>query len=163
MMVDVGHPAPDFALPGTGGETRLSAFRGRQLVLYFYPKADTPACTTEAQDFSRLEAAFRKAGTRILGVSRDSPAAIARFRGKHDLAVALATDEGGGMLEAYGVWVEKSMYGRTFMGIERTTFLIDAEGRIARVWRKVRTRGHAEEVLAAAKALRSTAKEGTVR
>lgn len=154
MALAEGDKAPAFTLAADGGGTvSLSDFKGRTVALYFYPKADTTACTTEAQDFTRLKDAFAATGTVVLGISRDPLKAIDKFRAKHDLAVRLATDEAGGMLEAYGVWVEKSMYGRTYMGIERATFLIDAKGRIARIWRKVRVKGHAEEVLAAAQAL----------
>jgi peroxiredoxin Q/BCP len=149
-----GDKAPAFALPRDGGETiSLKDFKGRNLVLYFYPKADTSGCTREAMDFSRLRAAFAKAETDILGVSADPVKALDRFRTKHKLTIALASDETRTMLEAYGAWGEKSMYGRKYLGIFRKTFLIDAKGRIAHVWPKVRVPGHAEEVLAAAKAL----------
>jgi peroxiredoxin Q/BCP len=131
----------------------LSIFAGRKLVLYFYPRADTSGCTKEAIDFSRLKAAFSKAGTEILGVSADPVPAQDKFKVKHKLAIALASDEKHRMLEAYGVWQEKSMYGRKFMGIVRTTVLIGPDKRIARVWPKVSVTGHAEEVLAAAHAL----------
>lgn len=146
--------APDFTLPGAdGAPVRLQDFRGSKVVLFFYPKADTTACTAEALDFTRLAGDFADAGAALIGISRDPVRALARFRDKHALGVRLATDEDGAMLEAYGVWVEKSMYGRRFMGIERATFLIDRECRIARAWRKVKVKGHAEEVLAAARAL----------
>jgi thioredoxin-dependent peroxiredoxin len=149
-----GEKAPAFALPRDGGETvSLKDFKGRNLVLYFYPKADTAGCTREAMDFSRLRAAFAKADTDILGVSADPVKALDRFRTKHKLTIALASDETRKMLEAYGAWGEKSMYGRKYLGIFRKTFLIDAKGRIAQIWPKVRVPGHAEEVLAAAKAL----------
>jgi peroxiredoxin Q/BCP len=149
-----GDKAPAFALPRDGGETiSLKDFKGRNLVLYFYPKADTSGCTREAMDFSRLRAAFAKAETDILGVSADPVKALDRFRTKHKLTIALASDETRTMLEAYGAWGEKSMYGRKYLGIFRKTFLIDAKGRIAHIWPKVRVPGHAEEVLAAAKAL----------
>ncbi|HEX3858927.1 MAG TPA: thioredoxin-dependent thiol peroxidase [Pseudolabrys sp.] len=149
-----GDKAPAFALPRDGGETiSLKDFKGRNLVLYFYPKADTSGCTREAMDFSRLRAAFAKAETDILGVSADPVKALDRFRTKHKLTIALASDETRTMLEAYGAWGEKSMYGRKYLGIFRKTFLIDAKGRIAQIWPKVRVPGHAEEVLAAAKAL----------
>jgi peroxiredoxin Q/BCP len=149
-----GEKAPAFALPRDGGETvSLKDFKGRNLVLYFYPKADTTGCTREAMDFSRLRAAFAKADTDILGVSADPVKALDRFRTKHKLTIALASDETRTMLEAYGAWGEKSMYGRKYLGIFRKTFLIDAKGRIAQIWPKVRVPGHAEEVLAAAKAL----------
>jgi thioredoxin-dependent peroxiredoxin len=153
MTVDIGSKAPDFSLAGIDGTVTLKQFRGRKLVLYFYPQADTPSCTTENRDFSSLAGEFEAAGTALLGVSRDPVKKIERFREKFGLNAVLATDEPGTMVEAYGVWVEKSMYGRSYMGLERATFLIDAQGRVARVWRKVRTKGHAEEVLAAARAL----------
>jgi peroxiredoxin Q/BCP len=149
-----GRPAPAFTLPRDGGGTiRLGDFTGRKLVLYFYPKADTPGCTLEAQDFSRLRPKFAAAGTDIVGVSADPVAAQDKFKAKYRLDIPLASDETHAMLAAYGVWGEKSMYGRTFMGIVRTTVLIGADGNIARVWSKVKVPGHAEEVLAAAKAL----------
>jgi peroxiredoxin Q/BCP len=149
-----GAKAPAFTLPRDGGGTvSLADFAGRALVLYFYPRADTPGCTKEAIDFSRLKAAFGKAGADVLGVSADPVPAQDKFKAKHKLAIALASDEKHRMLEAYGVWQEKSMYGRKFMGIARMTFLIDANQRIARIWPKVSVSGHAEEVLAAVKAL----------
>ena len=149
-----GDKAPDFALPRDGGESlTLSDFKGRKLVLYFYPKADTPGCTRQAIDFSALKTAFGRAGTDIVGVSADPVAKQDRFRDKHGLKIALAADESKKMLTAYGVWGEKSMYGRKFMGIRRTTLLIGPDARIARVWDNVKVPGHAEEVLAAAKAL----------
>jgi thioredoxin-dependent peroxiredoxin len=149
-----GAKAPAFTLPRDGGGTvSLADFAGRALVLYFYPRADTPGCTKEAIDFSRLKTAFGKAGAEVLGVSADPVSAQDKFKAKHKLAVALASDEKHRMLEAYGVWQEKSMYGRKFMGIARKTFLIDRNQRIARVWPKVSVGGHAEEVLAAVKAL----------
>ena len=150
----VGSRAPGFTLPRDGGgKVALADFKGKKLVIYFYPKADTPGCTREAIDFSRLRADFQKAGADIVGVSADSVAAQDKFRTKHDLKVALASDETHKMLEAYGVWGKKSMYGRTFMGITRATVLIGPDGRIARIWPKVKVDGHAAEVLAAAKAL----------
>jgi peroxiredoxin Q/BCP len=150
----VGAKAPAFSLPRDGGEKiALKDFKGRKLVLYFYPKADTPGCTKEAIAFSKLRAAFAKAGTEILGVSADPVTAQDKFKAKHKLSISLASDETKDMLEAYGAWGEKSMYGRTFMGVMRKTFLIDAEGRIAQIWPKVRVEGHAEEVLEAARAL----------
>lgn len=153
-MIAVGKPAPDFTLTTDSGDTlSLAACRGRKLVLYFYPKAGTSGCTIEAHDFNRLKDAFAAADTRVVGVSPDSDKALTRFRAKEGLAFDLAGDETHAMLEAYGVWVEKSMYGRKYMGVERTTVLIDAEGRIARLWPKVKVAGHAEEVLAAAQAL----------
>jgi peroxiredoxin Q/BCP len=150
----VGAKAPAFTLPRDGGGTiSLADFAGRKLVLYFYPRADTPGCTKEAIDFSRLKTAFGKAGTDVLGVSADAVSAQDKFKTKHKLSIALASDEKHRMLEAYGVWQEKSMYGRKFMGIARVTFLIGSDGRIARIWPKVSVAGHADEVLAAAKSL----------
>ena len=149
-----GAKAPAFTLPRDGGETiSLTDFAGRKLVLYFYPRADTPVCTKEAIDFSRLKSAFGKAGTEVLGISADLVPAQDKFKTKHKLSIALASDEEHRMLEAYGVWQEKSMYGRKFMGVARVTFLIGPDQRIARVWPKVSVTGHAEEVLLAAKAL----------
>ena len=151
-----GDKAPAFKLPRDGGGSlALADFKGRKLVLYFYPKADTPGCTREAIDFSRLRGEFQKAGTDIVGVSADAVAAQDKFKNKHDLAITLVSDETRKMLEAYGVWGKKSMYGKTFMGITRTTLLIGADGRIARIWRKVKVDGHAAEVLAAAKRLKT--------
>ena len=149
-----GTKAPAFSLPRDGGGTvSLADFKGQNLVLYFYPRADTPGCTVESKAFSSLSKAFAKAGTAVVGVSADPVKAQDAFKVKHKLAVPLASDETHRMLEAYGVWGEKSMYGRKFMGITRTTVLIDATGRIARIWPRVKVEGHAEEVLAAAKAL----------
>jgi thioredoxin-dependent peroxiredoxin len=146
--------APTFKLARDGGgSVSLADFKGQNLVLYFYPKADTPGCTIEAKAFSELSKAFAKADTAVLGVSADSVTAQDKFKAKHGLAIPLASDETHKMLEAYGVWGEKSMYGRTFMGITRATFLIGKDGRIARVWPKVKVEGHAEEVLAAAQEL----------
>ncbi|HEY6831386.1 MAG TPA: peroxiredoxin [Pseudolabrys sp.] len=150
----LGAKAPAFSLPRDGGEkVALKDFKGRKLVLYFYPKADTPGCTKEAIAFSALRAAFAKAGTDILGVSADPVTAQDKFKLKHKLTIPLASDETKDMLESYGAWGEKSMYGRTFMGVIRKTVLIDGEGRIARIWPKVRVEGHADEVLEAARAL----------
>ena len=149
-----GDPAPDFSMPtDPDGTVTLTSLKGNPVVLYFYPKDDTPGCTTEAIDFTGLKAAFDALGATIVGVSPDPVAKHAKFRAKHDLAVILASDEDHAVAERYGVWVEKNMYGRKFMGIERSTFLIDAEGRLARVWRKVRVKGHADAVLDALKAL----------
>jgi thioredoxin-dependent peroxiredoxin len=149
-----GSKAPPFTLPRDGGGSiALADFAGRKLALYFYPRADTSGCTKEAIDFSRLKNAFARAGTEILGVSADPVAALDKFKTKHKLAIALAADEKHRMLEAYGVWREKTLYGRKFLGIVRTTFLIGPDQRIARVWPKVSVDGHAEEVLAIAKAL----------
>jgi peroxiredoxin Q/BCP len=151
---EAGLPAPDFTLPRDGGgNISLADFRGRKLVLYFYPKADTPGCTKEAIAFSGLAADFAQANTAIIGVSADAVKAQDAFKRKYDLTIALASDEKRQMLEAYGVWGEKSMYGKTFMGVSRATFLIGTDGRIARVWPKVKVDGHAEEVLEAARAL----------
>lgn len=150
----IGEQAPDFNLPSDSGKTiALSTLKGKPVVVYFYPKDDTSGCTAEAIDFSRLKPEFDKLGVRVVGLSPDSAEKHAKFRKKHELTVDLAADEDKTALEAYGVWVEKSMYGRKYMGVERTTFLIDAEGRIARVWNKVKVTGHAEDVLKAAQAL----------
>jgi peroxiredoxin Q/BCP len=152
--IAVGRKAPDFTLPRDGGgEVSLADFKGQKLVLYFYPKADTEGCTIEAKDFSRLAQAFARAKTAVLGVSADPVKKQDRFKTKHDLTIPLASDETHEMLEAYGVWAEKSMYGRTYMGILRNTYLIGPDGKIAQIWEKVKVKGHAEEVLAAAKAL----------
>ena len=149
-----GTKAPAFHLPRDGGGTvSLSDYAGKKLVLFFYPRADTPGCTKEAIDFSRLSGDFAESGTAVLGVSADPPKAQEAFRDKHELATPLASDEQHEMLEAYGVWGEKSMYGKTFQGILRTTVLLGEDGRILRVWRNVRVDGHADEVLAAARAL----------
>jgi peroxiredoxin Q/BCP len=152
--VTAGSRAPAFTLPcDGGGQISLADFKGQKLVLYFYPKADTSGCTKEAMDFSRLKAAFAKAGTAILGVSADPVSKQDRFKQKHGLKIALGSDETHKMLEAYGVWAEKSLYGRKYMGILRNTYLIGPDGKVAKVWEKVKVPGHAEEVLAAAKAL----------
>jgi thioredoxin-dependent peroxiredoxin len=149
-----GAKAPAFTLPRDGGTAvSLSDFKGRNLVLFFYPKADTPGCTKEAIAFSGARAAFAKAGTDILGVSADPVKAQDKFKSKHKLKIALGSDETKAMLESYGAWVEKSMYGRKYMGVIRKTFLIDGQGRIARIWPKVSIPGHAEEVLDAARTL----------
>jgi len=149
-----GTKAPSFSLPQDGGGTvSLADFAGRKFVLYFYPRADTSGCTKEAIDFSRLRGDFRRADTDIVGVSADPVPALDKFKAKHKLAIALASDEKHRMLEAYGVWQEKSLYGRKFLGIVRATFLIGPDGRIAKVWPKVSVDGHAAEVLGAAKAL----------
>ena len=152
-MVEVGQMAPDVELALADGPLRLNALRGKPIVLYFYPKDDTSGCTREAQDLTVLAPEFAQAGVRVIGVSKDSAKSHAKFAGKYDLAVELASDESGAVCEAFGVWVEKSMYGRNYMGIERATFLIGADGRIVQVWRKVKVPGHADAVLAAAKAL----------
>jgi len=153
-MLTEGDVIPDVTLTGMDGAAVSPAdFRGNKLVLYFYPKDDTSGCTREAQDFSALADDFEKAGTWVLGVSKDSPKSHAKFAGKYGLKVKLASDEDGSACAALGVWGEKSMYGRKYMGIERATFLIDRDGTLARMWRKVKVPGHAEEVLAAARAL----------
>lgn len=150
-----GDVAPAFALPRDGGGAlTLADLRGKAVVLYFYPKDDTSGCTRESLDFSALATAFEAAGAVVVGLSPDPVKSHDRFRAKHQLAQPLVADESKTTLAAYGVWVEKSMYGRKYMGVERTTFLIDAKGQIARIWRKVKVPGHAQEVLAAAKALR---------
>lgn len=152
--LEPGAKAPDFTLPRDGsGTVSLADFAGKKLVLYFYPRADTSGCTREAIDFSRHKAAFSRAGAEIVGVSGDPVAAQNKFKAKHKLSIALASDEKHRMLEAYGVWQEKSMYGRKFLGVVRATFLIGADGRIARIWPRVSVDGHAEEVLAAVKGL----------
>ncbi|MFN0115466.1 MAG: peroxiredoxin [Paracoccaceae bacterium] len=153
-MIAEGQTAPDFSLPRDGGgEVSLGGLRGKKVVLYFYPKDDTPGCTTEAIDFTRMKDDFAAAGTLVIGVSKDSVKSHDKFCRKHGLGVILASDEGSDVSERYGVWGEKSMYGKTYMGMLRTTVLIDGEGRIARIWPKVSVPGHAGEVLAAAKAL----------
>ncbi len=154
QSLEVGAPAPRFRLPDAAGSTlSLDDHAGRPVVLYFYPKNDTSGCTTEALDFSALAPAFAEAGAAVIGISPDSPESHGRFRDKHALAVALASDETRATLEAYGVWVRKSMYGRTYMGVERTTVLVGADGTIVRIWPKVKVKGHAADVLAAVRAL----------
>jgi peroxiredoxin Q/BCP len=149
-----GAKAPAFRLPRDGGDTvALADFSGKKLVLFFYPRADTPGCTKEAIEFTRLASAFAESGTAILGVSADPLKAQEAFRDKHQLSIPLVSDEKHAMLESYGVWGEKSMYGRTFQGILRTTVLIGKDARIIRIWRHVRVDGHADEVLAAVRAL----------
>ena len=153
-MLNAGDMAPDFTLPRDGGGTiTLSALRPGKVVVYFYPKDDTPGCTTEALDFTAKRADFEAAGVTVIGVSKDSAASHDKFCRKHGLGIVLASDEAGSTCEDFGVWGEKSMYGKKFLGITRATFLIDAEGRIAKVWPKVKVAGHADEVLAAARAL----------
>ena len=153
-MLAEGDPVPNVALEGMEGKpVRPADFKGQKLVLYFYPKDDTSGCTREAQDFTALAEEFEKAGTWIMGVSKDDAKKHRKFIDKYDLKVPLATDADGSVCEAFGTWVEKSMYGRKYMGIERATFLIDRDGVIKRVWRKVKVPGHAEEVLAAAREL----------
>jgi peroxiredoxin Q/BCP len=153
-MLSEGDPVPDVAMIGMdGAKVSPADFRGQKLVLYFYPKDDTSGCTREAREFSALAPEFEKCGTWILGVSKDSPERHAKFAAKYGLEVKLATDPDGSVCEAFGTWVEKSLYGRKYMGIDRATFLIDRDGTIARVWRKVKVPGHAEAVLAAAREL----------
>lgn len=153
-MPDVNDKAPDFSLPtGDGGTLSLKDLKGKKVVLYFYPKDNTPGCTQEAKSFTELLPRFEQAGTVVIGASRDSVRRHSNFAAKHDIAFPLVSDEAGELCEAYGVWVEKSLYGRKYMGIERATFLIDGKGKIRRVWRKVKVKGHAEEVLAAAQSL----------
>lgn len=152
--IAVGDKAPGFKLAHDGGgKVSLTEFKGRKLVLYFYPKADTSGCTVEAKDFSKLAAAFTRAETAILGVSADPVPKLDKFKAKHDLTITLGSDEELETLKAYGVWAKKSMYGRSYMGILRNTYLIGPDGRIARIWEKVKVAGHAAEVLEAAKAL----------
>jgi peroxiredoxin Q/BCP len=149
-----GAAAPGFSLPRDGGSSvSLADYAGKKLVLFFYPRADTPGCTREAIDFTRLESAFADEGAAVLGISADTVKAQESFRTKHQLSVPLISDEQHEMLEAYGAWGEKSMYGRSFMGIIRTTVLIGANGRVAKIWRNVRVDGHADEVLAAVRAI----------
>lgn len=151
--LDAGEKAPDFEMAGAHGPVRLADFAGKALVLYFYPKDDTSGCTKEAQEFSALAAEFAAAGAEVLGVSKDTVASHAKFTAKYGLAIPLGSDPEGAAIEAYGAWVEKSMYGRKYMGIERSTFLIGPDGVIRKAWRKVKVPGHAQEVLAAARAL----------
>ena len=149
-MITEGHTAPDFTLPRDGGGTvALDDLLPKAVVLYFYPKDDTPGCTTEALDFTRLKADFEAAGAIVVGISKDSVAKHDKFCRKHGLGVILASDENGDTCERYGTWVEKSMYGKTYMGIERSTVLIGGDGTVRRIWRKVKVKGHADEVLAA--------------
>ncbi len=152
--VTEGSKAPDFSLETDGGgKVRLGDLKGRAVVLYVYPKEDTSGCTVEALAFSALKKKFEAAGATIIGVSPDPVKSHDKFKAKHDLSIMLAADPDKKMLERYGVWVEKSMYGRKYMGAERSTFLIDPQGKVARVWRKVKVPGHADEVLAAVKEL----------
>jgi len=153
-MLQDGEIAPDFSLhDDTGSVVRLSKLKGRPVVVYFYPKDDTSGCTQEAKDFSCLADDFAKAGAEVIGISPDSEASHKKFKTKHDLSVQLLADDNKDAANAYGVWVEKSMYGRKYMGVERSTFLINSKGKLVRSWRKVKIPGHAEEVLAAVKAL----------
>ena len=152
MAIEQGDHAPDFKLPADdGSEVSLSDFKGKSVVLYFYPKDDTSGCTVEAKDFTCLATEFEKCGAVVIGMSPDSVKSHAKFKTKHDLAIRLVSDETKQTLEAYGVWAEKSMYGRKYMGVERSTFLIGPDGRIKKAWRKVSVPAHAEEVLATLK------------
>jgi peroxiredoxin Q/BCP len=152
-MLNQGDSAPDARFATADGPASVKDYAGRKLILYFYPKDDTSGCTREAQDFTALASDFAATGASIVGISKDSLASHAKFQAKYDLKVALGSDEAGDVCEAFGTWVEKSMYGRKYMGIERATFLIGPDGKIARVWRKVKVPGHAAEVLEAAKAI----------
>lgn len=153
-MPDVSDPAPSFTLPRSGGgEVTLSSLKGAPVVLFFYPRDDTPGCTKESIAFSEALQAFADAGAQVFGISKDTVAKHDKFTAKHGLTTPLLSDADGTVCEDYGVWKEKNMYGKKFWGIERSTFLIDAEGRIARVWRKVKVDGHAAEVLEAVRAL----------
>lgn len=153
-MLQEGDKAPAIDLPGDGGKTvKLSSFKGKLVVLYFYPKDDTSGCTKQAIGFSEKIDDFRKAGAEIIGISPDNAASHDKFRDKHGLSITLLADEDKKAIEAYGVWVEKKMYGRSYMGVDRSTFLIGKDGKIARIWRKVKIPGHVDEVLEAVKAL----------
>ena len=156
VMIEDGMNAPDFELPDAGTKhVRLSQLRGRPVVIYFYPKDDTSGCTAEAKSFSCHAEAFKEAGAQVIGISPDSPTSHHKFAAKYDLNIRLLADEEKAAAQAYGVWVEKNMYGRKYMGVERSTFLLDAAGKIVRSWRKVKVTGHAEEVLAAVQGLTS--------
>ena len=153
-MIGEGKTLPDAALEGLDGQSfTLARYAGKPLVVYFYPKADTPGCTNEAKDFSTLAEEFAKLGVAVLGVSKDPVKKLQKFIDKYGLKVELASDEKGGFCEAFGTWIEKSMYGRTYMGIARATFLADGSGKIVRIWPKVKVAGHAKDVLEAAKAI----------
>ena len=152
--LNVGDAAPDFDLPTDGGgHIKLAELKGAPFVIYFYPKDDTSGCTSEAKAFSEMKAQFEEAGAKVVGVSKDGPISHDKFKAKHDLTLTLASDEDGAMVERYGVWVEKSMYGRKYMGIERATFLVGADGRVAQAWRKVKVPGHVDTVLKAVRAI----------
>jgi peroxiredoxin Q/BCP len=154
MSIDVGQPAPEFTLQASGGRTVSSAaLKGKPFVLYFYPKADTPGCTKEAQAFQEALPELGQIGVDVIGMSKDSVKAQDKFAEKYGLQFPLASDPDGSVVEAYGAWVEKSMYGKSYMGIDRSTILVDKAGKVARIWRKVKVPGHAAEVMAAAKAL----------
>ncbi|MEV5035080.1 thioredoxin-dependent thiol peroxidase [Sphingobium sp. LMC3-1-1.1] len=153
-MLDVGDAVPEVTLKDAdGADFTLARYRGKPLVVYFYPKADTPGCTSEAKDFTALAADFAALGMPVVGISRDKPARLKKFAEKYGLTVTLASDEPGEMCEAFDTWVEKSLYGRKYMGIERASFLVGADGKIQRIWPKVKVKGHAAEVLEAAKGL----------
>ena len=152
-----GAPAPDFDLPTDTGRVRLADLRGKSVVLFFYPKDDTPGCTTESIAFSRAKAEFEAAGAVVIGVSKDTAARHGKFRAKHGLTLELGSDADSDVIERYGAWVQKSLYGREYMGIDRSTFLIDGEGVVRRVWRKVKVPGHVEAVLEAARQLHAGA------
>lgn len=153
-MQEAGAAVPAFEMPtDTAGTVSSETLKGQKYVIYFYPKDDTPGCTTEAKGFTELAGDFDAIGVKVIGVSKDTLAKHGKFRTKHDLSVLLASDEEGAACEAFGVWVEKNMYGRKYMGIERATFLIDEEGIVRNIWRKVKVKGHADAVLDAAKAL----------
>lgn len=150
--LSVGSKAPDFTLPSDGdGSITFSDFKGQNVILYFYPRDDTPGCTTEAKEFTDAKAELESMNTVVIGMSKDTPSKHDKFIAKHDLDVRLASDEDGGVLEDYGVWVEKKNYGKTYMGIERSTFLIDTDGKILEIWRKVRVKGHVDKVIEAVK------------
>ena len=154
--LNVGDAAPDFDLPTDGGgRITSSELKGHPFVLYFYPKDDTSGCTSEAKAFSEMKAQFEAAGASVIGVSKDSPISHDKFKAKHDLTLTLGSDEEGAMVEHYGVWVEKNMYGRKYMGIDRATFLVGPDGLVKQVWRKVKVPGHVDAVLTAARALQT--------
>ena len=153
-MLQAGDRMPDLTLlDAEGAPLSLHSYQGKPLVVYFYPKADTPGCTSEAKDFTALASDFAAAGVAIIGISKDKPAKLAKFRDKYELTVTLASDEEGAACEAFGTWVEKSLYGRSYMGIARATFLLGADGKILRVWSAVKVKGHATAVLEAVRAL----------
>ena len=154
MALNEGDKAPAFDLPSDSGKNvKLSDYKGKKVVLYFYPKDDTPGCTKEAIGFTEALATFKRAGAVVIGASKDTAEKHGKFRDKYDLKILLVSDEDGSLCEDYGVWAKKLNYGKSYMGIERSTFLIDEKGKVAKVWRKVRVPGHVEDVLEAAKAL----------
>jgi peroxiredoxin Q/BCP len=155
MTLQDGEPAPEFDLRADGAvEISTAALSGRPYVIYFYPRDDTPGCTKEAIGFTEAYPQFQELGVEVIGVSKDSISSHAKFRAKHGLCFPLGADEGGSVVEAFGAWIEKSMYGKKYMGVDRATFLVDAHGRVARSWRAVKVPGHVEEVLAAARQLK---------